>query len=648
MMVLSAPGCICKCTCQNSMKSRSITRADLVKNFPSSYTYAALLKHFSSEYFKIAGYHAEAVVIGTLASTFRTLWKVLKNKGTVYSSPRGKKWLETELTIKEPASEIPVVKTVTPQQKPRKPFQELAARGKKNRVAKLFNRKPEIEELTFVISKKTKQRLDFSTVDKRKKQNEVLSLFYDVNQGRKNYIKAARRHNWPYWHVVKKAKESVLYPKNIMYHDGRAEVSLADLMSHSTARILEYLYEKEPSVMAGLTEAEKMSLGLWAKVGGDGQGDHMHYSQRNTATGSGSSIFCISYVPLKLKAGDKLLWENSEPNSPLICMPLVFMFEKETEDLIQCEEGKLRAQIENLQDLSVSVVGHQAKFCLKANAVKVYSTMWDGKSCTAIAKTFLPREKKLASNTCHICLATPKDMNHADVWKRPLAIPEMIEYSCTAMHMWIRAMEFLVSMSVKTQLHNQFAGEDGQGKVPALTSKHGELIKGGIQARFWTFLSLRLYVVHAGHGGTSNNGNTARNFFKKDPVRTASILEIDVKIVNLFAMLLDMFNNPDTKPSSVEYEEKAKELFGLLTSPPLGKFSLSQSVHRFLCHGRQFIDCFEMPIGALSESALEARNKYNRRAREFHARKTSMKDNVHDVFNYLLCTSDAYMFLTRQ
>ena len=93
------------------MKSRSITRADLVKNFPSSYTHAALIKHFSSEYFTIAGYHAEALVIGNLARTFRTMLKVLKNKGAVYSSPRGKKWLETELTIKEPASEIPVVKT---------------------------------------------------------------------------------------------------------------------------------------------------------------------------------------------------------------------------------------------------------------------------------------------------------------------------------------------------------------------------------------------------------------------------------------------------------------------------------------------------------------------------------------------------------
>jgi hypothetical protein len=166
----------------------------------------------------------------------------------------------------------------------------------------------------------------------------------------------------------------VLCPRNISYGESRVEVSLADLMSHSTGGILEYLYEKEPSVMADLTKAEKMSLELWAKVGGDGQVDNMQYSQKHTDNVIGSSIFCISFVPLKLNAGDKLLCLNSEPNSPLICMPLVFMFAKETEDLIQCEEKKLRAQIDKLQDLSVSVVG-QEEFCLKANAVKVYSIM---------------------------------------------------------------------------------------------------------------------------------------------------------------------------------------------------------------------------------------------------------------------------------
>ena len=96
------------------------------------------------------------------------------------------------------------------------------------------------------------------------------------------------------------------------------------------------------------------------------------------------------------------------------------------------------------------------------------------------------------------------------------------------------------------------------------------------------------------------------------------------------------------------YNRLAKELFGLLSSPPCNAHPMSQSVHRFLVHGKAFIDHFELPIGALSESALEARNKYNRGAREFHARKTSMKDNVQDVFHHLMCTSDPYMYLIRQ
>jgi hypothetical protein len=55
-------------------------------------------------------------------------------------------------------------------------------------------------------------------------------------------------------------------------------------------------------------------------------------------------------------------------------------------------------------------------FCLKAAAVKMYNTMWDGKSCTAIAKTFLGTGKKLASNRCHVCLATPLHSDKPTVW----------------------------------------------------------------------------------------------------------------------------------------------------------------------------------------------------------------------------------------
>jgi hypothetical protein len=120
---------------------------------------------------------------------------------------------------------------------------------------------------------------------------------------------------------------------------------------------------------------------------------------------------------------------------------------KETDKLIQVEENNLRQQIKNLSDLFFTV--GTEKFCLKAGSVDIASTMWDGKSCTFIAKTFLASGKKLASNTCHLCLATPAEMKSLEVWKRPIKIPEMINYSCTLFHMRIRSMEFLFHLAMK-------------------------------------------------------------------------------------------------------------------------------------------------------------------------------------------------------
>ena len=614
------------------------TRGDLVKNFPTSFSRGALEAHFSSEYVKVIGCNPDLCLIQSLAKNFRALWQILKKKECVLTSPRGQAFLSVKLPVPVAEKEK---ETEKEKQQPRKSFGELSSRGKRYRIESLLTRKPEFDEVAFLYASAKKTRVEQpQDFEQRKKDNAAVLLYYDVNQGKARYIEAAKRHNWPKYCQVQKAKKNVLYPKNICYGENRVEVSVADMICHSTARILEYLYEENSSIFFGLTETEKRSLELWAKVGGDGQGDHSIYSQMNGAYESGGSIYTESYVPLQLKAKGKLLWTNKEPNSPLLCMPLVFTFCKETDDLIQCEEGKLRQQISDLQDISFTV--GKEMFCLKAGAVKVYNTMWDGKSYTAIAKTFLDKGKKLASNTCHVCLATPADMNKPSVWDRPIKIPEMLDYSCTPLHMWIRSMEFVFNMAIKTQLP-----EDLPQKERTFTSSDSKLLKAEMQAKFWSKLKLRVFVVHAGHGGSSNNGNTARHFFKKDPAISAEILKIDVAVLHLFGDLLDMFNNPDSKPSSQLFETKARELFSMLTSPPLGKVPLSQSVHRFLCHGHLFIDRFELPIGALSESALEARNKDNRGAREHHARKISMKANVHDVFNHLLCTSDAFLFMKR-
>jgi hypothetical protein len=88
---------------------------------------------------------------------------------------------------------------------------------------------------------------------------------------------------------------------------------------------------------------------------------------------------------------------------------------------------------------------------IQAKDITIYSTMWDGKSCTAIAKSFLPPTKKLSSSSFHICLANPADMSNPEVWLRQIRLPEMLDYCCTVMHMWIRSMEYLFHLAIKLQ-----------------------------------------------------------------------------------------------------------------------------------------------------------------------------------------------------
>ena len=460
-----------------------------MNNFPTSFSKSDLKKHFSIEYENLVGSSADGNSLNTLAITFLRTWKITKKREGFFNNPNGQAWLEKELPV--PNNAMPIRGSFGG----RKPFPELSERGKRGRVLSLFTREPQLDELEFVYSrssiKKRRLTMECTEEEQRKKDNDTLLLFLDANCGKTSYIAASARHGCPSYYQVQKAKKKLLYPANISYGECRVEVSLANLIAHSTSRILEFFCEEK--CLLDLTVKEKKSLVLWCKVGGDGQGDHSEYNQKNCANASGGSIYCISYVPLQLRANERLIWKNMHPNNPLICQPLLFTFAKETDELIQCEERKLREQIENLPDISISVGNEE--FFLKGSTVKVYSTMWDGKSCTSIAKTFLGNGKKLASNTCHICCATPTDMNKSEVWDRPIIIPEMVDYSCTVLHMWIRAMEYVFNLATKLPQEN---------RNKPLTSPECQLTKLEMKAKFWNKLSLRLFVVKHGHGSTNN------------------------------------------------------------------------------------------------------------------------------------------------
>lgn len=67
---------------------------------------------------------------------------------------------------------------------------------------------------------------------------------------------------------------------------------------------------------------------------------------------------------------------------------------------------------------------------------------------------------------------------------------------------------------------------------------------------------------------------------------------------------------------------------------------MPSTVHKILVHGAEVIKSAILPIGQLSEEAMEARNKDLRNYREHHTRKTSRCENNEDLLHALLVSSD--------
>ena len=62
------------------------------------------------------------------------------------------------------------------------------------------------------------------------------------------------------------------------------------------------------------------------------------------------------------------------------------------------------------------------------------------------------------------------------------------------------------------------------------------------------------------------------------------------------------------------------------------------TIHRV--YAKQILENSVLPAGYFGEEASEARNKFYKRDREFHARKNSHINNLEDIFNRAMDTSD--------
>lgn len=137
--------------------------------------------------------------------------------------------------------------------------------------------------------------------------------------------------------------------------------------------------------------------------------------------------------------------------------------------------------------------------------------------------------------------------------------------------------------------------------------------------------------------GNTNDGNTARRFFK-DAHTTAEITGININLIKKFHTILICINSGyaiDTDAFQ-RFAEETSKLYLLEYS----WYNMPVTVHKILYHGSEIISSCILPIGNFSEEALEARNKETRNYREMFTRKTSRVDTNTDLLNRLLISSD--------
>ncbi|XP_046404432.1 uncharacterized protein LOC124169763 [Ischnura elegans] len=234
---------------------------------------------------------------------------------------------------------------------------------------------------------------------------------------------------------------------------------------------------------------------------------------------------------------------------------------------------------------------------------------------------------------CYICGAEISDMNNLNAMKNRPVDESRYPFGLSLLHCYIRCFECLLHKSYRLQLKTwKVRSRDGSKQAMELKKKE-------IQALFRTRMDLNVDFPKQGYG-TSNDGNTARRFFA-DAKLSAEITGINQNLIHRFSVILKALASGfqiNVAPFT-EYCLSTASLFEKLYAwyymPPV--------VHKLLIHGAAIVKEAILPIGILSEEAMEARNKDIRRFREQHTRKSSRKAANEDLFRRLLLTSDPFI-----
>ena len=152
----------------------------------------------------------------------------------------------------------------------------------------------------------------------------------------------------------------------------------------------------------------------------------------------------------------------------------------------------------------------------------------------------------------------------------------------------------------------------------------------------------------SGHGGKSDTAQMARAFFS--PEKQEHVIDLfegtDEEKANLNLLLKNLsliLKIISTKSKEIDVHKF--ENFCITTYLHLAQSfpwtSIPPSIHRILAHSAEKIKMNDnYGLGAFSEEGLESTHKLVRRFRSLLARKTSLSDNLRDVFKHLWIRTD--------
>lgn len=312
------------------------------------------------------------------------------------------------------------------------------------------------------------------------------------------------------------------------------------------------------------------------------------------------------------------------PSSIRFCRPTSFKLKKENDHNTKEEYNEIEEQIRQLQPTNIILGGRMIHF--KHMPI---CTMLDGKTVNVLTET-------KSTQACNVCKATPTHMNDLENIKQRVCNEDTYKFGISVLHAHLRCFEYLLHISYKLELKQwQARGKESQEKVKERKNK--------ICQDFYKEMGLVVDQPKQG-GGNSNDGNTARKFFKNP--------ELVSQITGVSKELIERFSNILCVVSSGHYIDEEKFKTYCFTTAEMaidlyGWYKMSASVHKLLIHGSDIIKSLPLPVGQLSEDVIEASHKNYKKMRQYHSRKTSRLFTNTDILHWMLICSDPVVTIHR-